>query len=114
MNTNLIGFILAFVTSLFAVVYTSETYDAWDALLALMSIGICLQLRHDIRTDRAAIIIGRITLGIALLVILMVALNCFNPELFLRIEKIKWRIFDAELGIALGFAMLVAPFYPGK
>jgi hypothetical protein len=117
-DKNLIGFVLAFVTSLFAVVYTDDRYDAWDALFAGVSIWICMQLRDEIRRDppanRSAVILGRITLGIASLVILMVGIALFNPELSSNIEKMKWSIFDAELGIAAVLTLLMIPVYPGK
>jgi hypothetical protein len=38
LDKNLIGFVLAFVSALFSVVYTSDNYDAWDALFAGVSI----------------------------------------------------------------------------
>jgi hypothetical protein len=118
LDKNLIGFVLAFVSALFSVVYTSDNYDAWDALFAGVSIWVCIQLRNELRSDlsanRSVIMLGRITLGIASLIICMVVLSLFSPETASAIEKMKWRILDMELGIATVLTLLMIPIYPGN
>jgi hypothetical protein len=82
------------------------------------AVWVCIQLRNELRSDlsanRSVIMLGRITLGIASLIICMVVLSLFSPETASAIEKMKWRILDMELGIATVLTLLMIPIYPGN
>ncbi len=114
MNSSQVGIVIAFVSALFAVVYTPDAYDIWDGTLAGLTIYICLKLRHELCTGTAETWLARFAMGIALLVVFMVLLTTVDPKLAEIIVKSRWRVLDIEFALAIVLTCSAAPFFPGK
>ena len=110
MNLAHLGLIVAFFTGLFAVVYTPDSYDIWDAALAIVSLHICIRLRREMPPASTELWIARSSVGVALLVLMMVALTAIDRHVAEAITKMRFGVIDLEFAIATALALSTALF----
>lgn len=114
MKNELIGVLIAFMASLFAVIYSPENYDIWDCVLAGMSAFICIRYKSEFITDKVIFFIARMSLSVAIVIFIMTIFTIlnlkflkFNSEIFCRI----FSIVDSEFIYAISIFCLSFLFY---
>jgi|GEM_PF-2654934 len=111
---GLLGVVIAFLASLFAVIYSSEPYDVWDGLIGVVSLLVCYKYKDMFALDGLVFFIARMTVSVSVMVIFLTVLTIINCALVCKINFSQFSIFNGEFFLACFVFVLSLPFYRKK
>lgn len=109
-DTGLLGVVIAFLASLFAVIYSTEPYDVWDGLIGVVSLLVCCKYKDIFALDGLVFFIARMTVSVSIMVIFLTVLTIINCALVCKFNFSQFSIFNGEFFLAC-FVFVLSFFF---